>query len=97
MDFSHDVENRTRYAEVLLKEDVDKFFNSDLGKYVLGCSKQEVDSLIDEFKKLSPYEYDKVVEIHKKINHAEGAITWLKQALNNGAMALSELEEEENA
>ena len=69
---------------ILLGDEVDQFFNSDLGKYVIERAKKEVDENTEEWKICDPYDGKEVNRLQTNIRIAEQALIWLAEALANG-------------
>ena len=90
-----DIETAELYAEVILGEDADLFFKSEIGKYILARSKEQTHEATEELKNVNPFESNKVSELQVKIKIAELAITWLNDMFVAGRQALQLLDEGE--
>lgn len=84
-----------RIAALELHEEARRFFNTQIGKYVLGASDQEVQAALEELKKADPEDAKKIRELQTKIAVAEGAILWMGEAIANGRQVLQLISEEE--
>jgi hypothetical protein len=78
---------RTSLAEVELGVEVEKFFKSNLGKYIIGVSEQEAQEAADELKEVAPNDTGKIIELQIKAQTAEKAVKWLAEAVLRGRQA----------
>ena len=79
---------------------VKSFLESDLGKYIEGCTRQDVESAKDELIALDPYLFtdlpllqNAISSIQEKARIAESIRGYLSEAITNGAQATHQLEE----
>jgi hypothetical protein len=91
-----DLETRTLYAEVVLGQDVDEFFKSDIGRYVIGRSLEVVQECTEKLKTVRPDYKNKVKDLQNRIFQAEAALKWLNEALIIGRESLEQLNEMED-
>lgn len=68
-----------------------KFIESELGEYVLGCARQEINELIEELKDTQT-PLDKTTDLRLEIKTRERAIEWLAEAIQQADNAYSQLE-----
>lgn len=71
---------------------VQDFLETDIGRYILGASKQQVEDALDRLKTAQTIE--EVQELQNEIKRAELVPQWLDEAIHIGLDALSKLEEE---
>ena len=76
------------YAEVILGQDAQEFWKSDIGRYVTMRSKEEIDTIIDEIKTVKP---EGLAALQMKWEIAEKALLWLRDAIVAGRQALNQL------
>ena len=76
------------------------FLESDLGKYIDGCSKQDIEAAKDELLALDPYIFpdlqllqNAISSIQQKARVANSIREYLAEAITNGAQATHQLEE----
>lgn len=80
------------YAEAALGRQVEGFFQGDLGRYLLGCADQEIESAMDELKHVHPWRSRKIRDLQNKIYRAESFKVWLSELIIRGQQALATLE-----
>jgi hypothetical protein len=86
-------------AAIDIGTSAEQFFKTDLGRYLLGVSKQESAEYVHELKNVSPVDTKSIMDLQIKIKSTELAITWLKEAILSGEQSeyeLKLLESEEN-
>ena len=76
------------YAEAILGQDADEFWKSDIGRYVIMRSKEEIDTIIDEMKTVKP---EGLSALQMRWETAEKALLWLRDAIVAGRQALNQL------
>jgi hypothetical protein len=74
---------------------VDNFFSSDIGKYLLARADDEAEQALVAFKTCDPTDVSKVTGIQNKILQSENFKTWLEEAVMDGLQALNILEDRE--
>ena len=75
----HDTAVATMEAEIRLGDEAIQFFNSNLGRYVIGCSKQEVDEIKDLL--LTETDSETISRLQQRAAVAEMAVEWLKEVI----------------
>lgn len=83
------------FAQGILGKQAELFFESDIGRYVLGCAMQEEKLAMDELREANPYEPIKIAGLQIKIKVATSAIRWLNEAIITGNQAKDTLETRE--
>ena len=88
-------------AAIDIGASAEQFFKTDLGRYLLGVSKQESTEYVNELKDVNPLDTKSIMDLQIKIKSVELAIIWLKEAILAGEQAeyelkLLETEAEEN-
>jgi len=86
--------DQTLQAEILLGDDADQFFRSDLGKYVLGRAQQEVDEATEKMKRVDPENVSQIRALQHIIQVAESVPRWLNEVLVAGRQAIEVVQEE---
>ena len=85
-------EKETLYAECVLGKDAEDFFKSDIGRYVLARSREEVDEAVKLLKVIPANEMAKIRNAQLQIAKAEGTIEWLNEQISAGVQAMQQLE-----
>jgi hypothetical protein len=84
-----------RLAVLMLCDEAERFFSSQLGKYVLGVSEQEVRAAVEDLKTVDPTDANKIRELQAKISTAEAAILWMAETIANGRQEMQIIDQEE--
>jgi hypothetical protein len=87
--------DQTLYAQVLLGDEADKFFESDLGRYILGRAQQEAQEAMNELKDVEPTEPAAVMRLQNRVKIAEAVPMYLNELIIEGRQALAILDERE--
>ncbi len=90
-----DPSTRTLVAEVDLGGQALAFMQSDLGRHLVGCLKQEIVLAQDALATTSPWRFIKVQELQNRIWRAKFMLSWLRELLTGGKSAQSALNEQE--
>ncbi|MCR4308116.1 MAG: hypothetical protein NUV80_06165 [Candidatus Berkelbacteria bacterium] len=90
-------------AAFKLGKEAEVFIQSDLGKYIDGCSKQDMESAKQALLDLDPYAFKDLVELQNKIvslqtqaKLAMKVIDYFAETINRGKQAEHQLETEED-
>lgn len=78
-------------AIITIGSEAKKFIKSDLGQYVLGCARQEIEELTETLKDPET-PLDKVNDLRMQIRARESAVEWLAEAIQQADNAFSQLE-----
>lgn len=68
------------------------FLETEIGRYITGCSKQQIDAALDGLRNAKTIE--EVNELQSQIRLAEAVPMWINEAILGGLDALAALEEE---
>lgn len=90
---SLDVQTRSLIAEVDLGRQAKEFFQSDLGRYILGCAQQEAQSALIELSTVSWWRFIKVRELQNRMWRARMLIAWMADLVRSGKSAEQALAE----
>lgn len=82
-------------AEVGFGLEVEKFFETDIGKYLLARSEAEVKQAVKELKAVDPEDSRTIRRLQNVINRNEGVEGWLAEIIKGGRDARVQIEEEE--
>jgi microcompartment protein CcmL/EutN len=85
-------EKETLYAECILGKDAEDFFKSDIGRYVLARSNEEVEEAVEQLKVTPADQVAEIRDLQLTISKAEGAVQWLNEQIIAGNQALQQLE-----
>jgi hypothetical protein len=91
-----DPNSRTFYAEALIGKDAQEFFSSDLGRYMLGCAKQDMEDAYVKLKTVSPWRWRRVRELQNQVVVAERFILYIRDLILRGKAAELALEERDD-
>ena len=91
-----DPSTRTLVAEVDLGGQAAEFMQSDIGRHLIGCLKQEIVLAQDALSSTSPWRFLKVQELQNRIWRAKFMLVWLRELLIGGKSAQSALNETES-
>lgn len=93
--------NEELEAQELIGRRFREFLASDVGKYLSGCTEQDIDAAKDELLELNPYSFDSLVDLQNKISQikrraeiASALIEYIQEAIVQGNQALHQLENE---
>jgi len=90
-----EIETAELYAEVILGEDADLFFKTEIGKYILARSKEQTHEATEELKNIEFFKSQEIAQLQMKIKIAELAIKWLNDMFVAGRQALQLLDQGE--
>lgn len=62
----------------------EQFLKSDIGRYLLERSKEQVDAAVEELKRVDPEEAKKIRELQNTIARNEGVEQWLGEIIQAG-------------
>jgi len=85
--------NKLQQMEILLGDDADSFFKSDLGQYVVAKAQQVCDDALVGLRIVDPEDTKKIRELQNQISIAEGTLGWLQEMLITGRQTLETLQE----
>ena len=90
LEFS-DQEEKLLFSQAKLGVEAQRFFDSDLGRYVRGCAAQEIREAQDAMLKVSPWRHRKIQQHQIKAASCRQAISWLGEVIAAGDQAHFEL------
>ena len=94
LEFLNDQE-RTYFAQARLGEEVIQFLNSNVGKYLHGCAKQEVEELRNALEECNPdsiFGRRKIRRLQRKVGAARYFMQWCAEAINQGEFAYHQID-----
>jgi hypothetical protein len=91
-----DPSSRTFYAEAMLGRDAKDFFTSELGRYMLGCAKQDMESAYEKLKTVSPWRRNRIRDLQNEVRVAEQFILYIRDLILRGKAAELALEERDD-
>ena len=83
-------------AEAQLGREAEKFFESDLGRYIEGAVKQEVQAATDALISVDPNDTQEIIRLQNKIRTAEAGVGYLKELIIKGVQAIQIIESRED-
>lgn len=91
-----DPTTRTLIAEVDLGQQAKEFFQSDIGRYVVGCCQQEVADAQDKLERTAPWRRRRIQELQNQAWRARSLLAWLRGLIESGKAASDALAEAED-
>ena len=86
---------RTMFSEAAMGRDAQEFLKTDIGRYLIGCAKQEADDAMHDLKTVHPWRRRRITELQNKIWRAESFRGWLADLILQGKAAEHTLDERE--
>lgn len=90
-----DPHSRSFYAEAALGKDAQEFMASDMGRYMIGCAKQDMEAAFMKLKTVSPWRRNRIRQLQNEVEVAERFILYLRDLVILGKAAEKALEERE--
>ena len=90
-----DPESRTLFVEAALGREAVEFFQSDIGRYMVGCAQQEYAVASAKLKKVAWWRKRRIQELQNEIWRAEQFMVWLRDLIIRGKASEMSLEERE--
>lgn len=94
-----DEQERTYFAQARLGDDIRSWLNSDVGKFLHGCAKLELNTVRDELEKISPemlwmrpFTRRKLKRLQLRAEAARLFMRWCAEAMSEGDFAFRQLE-----
>lgn len=81
-------------AEAVLGKDAEEFFNTDLGRYMLGRCEVEIAEAQDELSTVSWWRRRRIIQLQNKVWRARSVKLWLAELISNGRAAEAALTEQ---
>lgn len=88
-----DPASRTLFAEHDLGDQAQEFLNSDLGKYMVGCAKQDLEAAHEKLKTVLPFRWRRIQQLQNEIALAERFLLYVRDLVIRGKAAERALEE----
>lgn len=82
------------FAEAILGRDAEEFFNTDIGRYLIGRCDQEIDEAQELLSRVSPWRRRRIQDLQNQIYRAKSLKDWVAELISNGKAAEALLEEE---
>jgi hypothetical protein len=80
---------------VVLGDDAEQFFQTDLGRYVLGAAEQEIHAELNNLMSIQPEDVNKVRQSQTRIERVKLAIQWLNEVIAMGRQEQERIQIEE--
>lgn len=91
--------NEALIAQAQLGDKVRAFLEGDIGQYLLGCAKQDIEAAKDLLFDLDPHKFTTLIDLQNEIirlqdkgKKAMGLQGYLSEAIVNGDQAIHQLE-----
>lgn len=86
---------RTLFEEAAMGREVVDFLKGPLGRFLLGCAKQEAEDAMHKLRTVSPWRRRRIIELQNEIWRAESFRGWLADLILQGKAAEHSLDERE--
>lgn len=86
-------DNQKLVEEAVFGQQVEDFFRSDIGKYLLSRCDDELTAAVAEFRAADPSDHKKMAKIQARMWRADSFHDWLGEAIQAGRNALGILED----
>jgi hypothetical protein len=83
VEYGIDPEDGYVQATLLLGDDAEKWFESDVGKYVLGRAQLDASAALEELVSCSPHDAHAVQELQLRFRTAVGAVKWINDIIRD--------------
>jgi hypothetical protein len=90
-----DPESRTLFVEIALGRDAIEFFQSDIGRYMVGCAQQEYALASAKLKGVAWWRKRRIQQLQNEIWRAEQFMVWLRDLIIRGKASEVTLEDRE--
>ena len=90
-----DPASRSFIAEATLGADAREFFSSELGQYMIGCAKQDMESAFEKLKTVAPWRKNRIRQLQNEVVIAERFILYVRDLIIRGKAAEISLNERE--
>lgn len=88
-------ESRTFFAEAALGRDAREFAASDLGRYMVGCAKQDSADAQEKLNRVLPFRWKRIQQLQNNIRVAEMFLSYIRDLIIRGKAAELTLEDRE--
>ncbi len=88
-------ESRTFFAEAALGRDAREFVASDLGRYMVGCARQDVADAQEKLARCLPFRWKRIQQLQNEIRVAEQFLGYIRDLIIRGKAAELTLEDRE--
>ena len=79
-------------AVAVLGKEVELFLDSDIGKYLVQCAEDDIDTVMSAFSKVNPQDAPAIMALQVKLGAAIRIKGWLGDAINSGKQAVMNME-----
>jgi hypothetical protein len=80
-------------AEAILGKDAEEFLSSELGRFLLGCAREELQRAQDELATVSPWRRNRIKQLQNQVWRAKNVPQWLAEVITSGRSAQAMLED----
>jgi len=94
---SLDPESYGLFAEADMGQEAQEFMGSAIGRYLLGCARQEYMDASTKLKRTAFWRFRRIQQLQNEIWRAENLMLWVRDLIVRGKAAEQTLEEREEA
>jgi len=93
VNFNQDILSRN--TTIVLGDDAEQFFKTDIGRYVVGVANQEIQDGYVQLEEADPEDSKLIRKVQNKIAQARLAILWLNEVIAMGRQEQQQIISEE--
>lgn len=93
---SLDPQSYGMFAEADMGRQAREFAEGDIGRYLLGCARQEYAGAIEKLKRVPFWRYRRIQQLQNEMWRAENFMLWLRDLIIRGRAAEGTLAESED-
>lgn len=91
-----DPDSRTMFAEAQLGHEAQDFFASDLGRYMIGCAKQDLEDAHQKLAGTMPFRWRRIQALQNEIRLPKMFLLYMRDLIIRGKAAERSLEERDD-
>ena len=91
-----DPDSRTMFAEAELGQQAQDFFTSDLGKYMIGCAKQDLEDAHIKLALTLPFRWRRIQALQNDIRISKMFLLYMRDLIIRGKAAEIQMEERDD-
>jgi hypothetical protein len=81
------VDEQILFAEVALSIEAEQFLNTDLGRYLIARSEEDIEDAKDKLATVPYWRKRKIIKLQNEIAVASKALQWMAEVLTQGQNA----------
>lgn len=93
---SFDPDSRAMIAEADLGQQAAEFFGTDLGRYMIGCAKQDLEDAHQKLAETLPFRWRRIQALQNEIRLPKMFLLYMRDLIIRGKAAEKSLEEKDD-